>query len=61
MCININAFFIGDLWIRWTAEDDQIVNFPTVRMKRGMPVRVKTRRRKTEEEEEEEDELQRAS
>ncbi|XP_020573910.1 cytochrome P450 90D2-like [Phalaenopsis equestris] len=27
----------------WVAEEDQVVNFPTVRMKRGMPVRV-TRR-----------------
>ncbi|KAH0468595.1 hypothetical protein IEQ34_003628 [Dendrobium chrysotoxum] len=25
---------------RWVAEEDQVVNFPTVRMKRGMPVRV---------------------
>ncbi|KAI0524262.1 hypothetical protein KFK09_003627 [Dendrobium nobile] len=24
----------------WVAEEDQVVNFPTVRMKRGMPVRV---------------------
>ncbi|KAK9131140.1 hypothetical protein Sjap_011627 [Stephania japonica] len=29
---------------RWVAEDDHIVNFPTVRMKRRMPVRVKRRR-----------------
>ncbi|KAF8406900.1 hypothetical protein HHK36_006021 [Tetracentron sinense] len=29
---------------RWVAEDDSIVNFPTVRMKRRMPVWVKRRR-----------------
>lgn len=29
----------------WVAEEDQIINFPTVRMKRKMPVRVKRRRR----------------
>ncbi|KAI3455547.1 hypothetical protein Pfo_012210 [Paulownia fortunei] len=29
---------------RWEAEDDSIINFPTVRMKRGMPVWVKRRR-----------------
>ena len=25
---------------RWVAEEDQVVNFPTVRMKGGMPIRV---------------------
>ncbi|KAG6395735.1 hypothetical protein SASPL_141859 [Salvia splendens] len=29
---------------RWEAEDDSIVNFPTVRMKRRMPVWIKRRR-----------------
>uniref|UniRef100_A0A803LD74 3-epi-6-deoxocathasterone 23-monooxygenase n=1 Tax=Chenopodium quinoa TaxID=63459 RepID=A0A803LD74_CHEQI len=29
---------------RWEAEDDSIVHFPTVRMKKGMPVWVKRRR-----------------
>ncbi|XP_022844469.1 3-epi-6-deoxocathasterone 23-monooxygenase [Olea europaea var. sylvestris] len=29
---------------RWVAEDDSIINFPTVRMKRGMPIWVKRRR-----------------
>ncbi|KAK9281514.1 hypothetical protein L1049_004417 [Liquidambar formosana] len=29
---------------RWVAEDDSIVNFPTVRMKRRMPIWVKRRR-----------------
>ncbi|KMT05545.1 hypothetical protein BVRB_7g176680 [Beta vulgaris subsp. vulgaris] len=29
---------------RWVAEDDSIVHFPTVRMKKGMPVCVKRRR-----------------
>lgn len=29
---------------RWVAEDDTVVNFPTVRMKRRMPVWVKKRR-----------------
>uniref|UniRef100_A0A0E0FHN1 Uncharacterized protein n=1 Tax=Oryza nivara TaxID=4536 RepID=A0A0E0FHN1_ORYNI len=24
----------------WVAEEDHIVNFPTVRLKRGMPIRV---------------------
>ncbi|XWS18879.1 hypothetical protein CRYUN_Cryun32bG0082700 [Craigia yunnanensis] len=28
---------------RWVAEDDTIVNFPTVRMKKGMPIWVKRR------------------
>lgn len=28
----------------WVAEDDTIVNFPTVRMKRRMPIRVKRKR-----------------
>ncbi|RWV86697.1 hypothetical protein GW17_00051375 [Ensete ventricosum] len=30
---------------RWVAEEDHIVNFPTVRMKGGMPIRVRRRRR----------------
>jgi steroid 3-oxidase len=25
---------------RWVAEEDHIVNFPTVRLKGGMPIRV---------------------
>jgi len=25
---------------RWVAEEDHIVNFPTVRLKRGMPIRL---------------------
>jgi len=25
---------------RWVAEEDHIVNFPTVRLKRGMPIKV---------------------
>ncbi|KAJ8480247.1 hypothetical protein OPV22_023974 [Ensete ventricosum] len=29
----------------WVAEEDHIVNFPTVRMKGGMPIRVRRRRR----------------
>lgn len=28
---------------RWVAEEDHIVNFPTVRMKGGMPIRVRRR------------------
>ncbi|RCV25100.1 hypothetical protein SEVIR_5G137200v4 [Setaria viridis] len=28
---------------RWVAEEDHIVNFPTVRLKRGMPIRVTTK------------------
>ncbi|XP_022883607.1 3-epi-6-deoxocathasterone 23-monooxygenase-like [Olea europaea var. sylvestris] len=30
---------------RWVAEDDSVNNFPTVRMKRRMPIWVKRRRR----------------
>ncbi|KAM3245935.1 cytochrome 90D2 [Capsicum annuum] len=28
---------------RWVAEEDSIINFPTVRMKRGMPIHIKRR------------------
>ncbi|XP_042408321.1 cytochrome P450 90D2-like isoform X1 [Zingiber officinale] len=28
----------------WVAEEDHIVNFPTVRMKKGMPIRVRSKR-----------------
>ncbi|CAI9114304.1 OLC1v1014996C1 [Oldenlandia corymbosa var. corymbosa] len=31
---------------RWVAEDDSIINFPTVRMKKRMPVWIKRRRRR---------------
>ena len=36
--------FLSCFTNRWVAEDDSIVNFPTVRMKRRMPVWVKRRR-----------------
>uniref|UniRef100_A0A7N0UWY6 22alpha-hydroxysteroid 23-monooxygenase n=1 Tax=Kalanchoe fedtschenkoi TaxID=63787 RepID=A0A7N0UWY6_KALFE len=28
---------------RWEAEEDSLINFPTVRMKKGMPIRIKRR------------------
>lgn len=28
---------------RWVAEEDTVVNFPTVRLKRGMPIAVTPR------------------
>ncbi|OIT08736.1 PREDICTED: 3-epi-6-deoxocathasterone 23-monooxygenase isoform X1 [Nicotiana attenuata] len=33
---------------RWVAEEDSIINFPTVRMKRGMPIWIKRREQTTE-------------
>ena len=37
----INYMDMKNAWCRWVAEEDTIINFPTVRMKKKIPMWVK--------------------